>query len=44
MIEPGDRLPEARVALSPNETATLPELAAEGTTLFVFYVFDWSST
>ena len=44
MIEAGDRLPEAQVALSPNETSTLPELAAAGPALFVFYVFDWSAT
>jgi hypothetical protein len=40
----GDRVPEARVWTTPQESATIPELVAEGAILLLFYLFDWSST
>lgn len=44
MLDVGDRIPEATVWTAPREAATLSELAADGPTLFLFYLFDWSST
>jgi hypothetical protein len=40
----GDRIPEARVWTTPQESATLGEIAAGGAILLLFYLFDWSST
>ena len=44
MLAVGDKLPEARVWTTPQESATIRELAAEGPMLLLFYLFDWSST
>jgi hypothetical protein len=44
MLEQGDRVPEATVWTAPHERRTIQELLAEGRALFVFYLFDWSST
>ena len=44
MLAVGDRIPEARVWTTPQESATIRELAAEGPMLLLFYLFDWSST
>jgi hypothetical protein len=44
MLGVGDRVPNATVWTAPNERRTLDELFADGPTLFVFYLFDWSST
>jgi peroxiredoxin len=44
MLEAGDRVPSATVALTPRETATIDELAAERPILLLFYLFDWSAT
>jgi hypothetical protein len=40
----GDRLPEASVWTAPREQRRISELVADGPTLFLFYLFDWSST
>jgi hypothetical protein len=40
----GDRVPDASVWTAPNQLRPLSELLAEGRALFVFYLFDWSST
>jgi hypothetical protein len=40
----GDRVPAAAVLTAPNERRMLDELLADGAALFVFYLFDWSST
>ena len=40
----GDRIPDARVWLAPQEQLTLRELVARGRSLFLCYLFDWSST
>jgi peroxiredoxin len=40
----GDELPDVTVYAAPGEAVTLGSLAAEGTTLFLFYLFDWSGT
>jgi hypothetical protein len=44
MLEAGDRIPNADVWLAPQERVSLRALAEEGTVLFIFYLFDWSST
>jgi hypothetical protein len=44
MLEVGDRVPEAGVWTTPQERATIQEIAADGPMLLLFYLFDWSST
>jgi hypothetical protein len=44
MLAVGDRIPEALVWTTPQESATLAEIAADGPILLLFYLFDWSST
>ena len=44
MLGAGDRVPEASVWTAPNQLRPLSELLAERRALFVFYLFDWSST
>ena len=44
MLGPGDRVPEASVWTAPNERRQVSELLADGRVLFLFYLFDWSST
>ena len=44
MLGNGDRIPEVRVWTTPNENATLHEIAAQGPMLLLFYLFDWSAT
>ena len=44
MLGAGDRVPDARVWTTPNESASLTEIAAQGPLLLLFYLFDWSST
>ncbi len=44
MLETGDQVPEASVWTTPQERATIREIAADGPMLLVFYLFDWSTT
>ena len=44
MLTIGDRIPEARVWMTPQESATLQQIVAEGPILLLFYLFDWSAT
>jgi hypothetical protein len=44
MLAVGDRIPEAAVWTTPQESATLTQLVADGPILLLFYLFDWSST
>ncbi len=45
MLAVGDHPAEdATVWTAPHERHTLAELLANGPALFVFYLFDWSST
>jgi len=44
MLGVGDRVPDASVWTAPNSRRTLTELLRDGRALFVFYLFDWSST
>jgi hypothetical protein len=43
VLQVGDRIPEATVWLAPHEPVSLAELL-ERPALFLFYLFDWSST
>jgi hypothetical protein len=44
MLEVGGRVPKAAVWTAPHKRRSLDELLADGPALFVFYLFDWSST
>ena len=44
MLAVGEHVPDARVWTTPQESATLDELLADGPILLLFYLFDWSST
>ena len=44
MLQVGDRAPDARLWLDPGQSRTVGELVAERPALFLFYLFDWSST
>jgi hypothetical protein len=44
LIAAGERAPDARVWLTPQESVTLSELWDESPLLLLFYLFDWSST
>ena len=45
MLEVGDRAGlAANVWTAPNQRHTLGDLLADGPALFLFYLFDWSST
>jgi peroxiredoxin len=44
VLQVGDPVPEARVQRAPGDEIALGELARDGPVLFVFYLFDWSST
>jgi peroxiredoxin len=44
VLEIGTRIPDARVWTTPQESATLAQLVADGPILLFFYLFDWSST
>jgi peroxiredoxin len=44
VLEVGERIPDVRVWMGPQEAVALRELAEEKTLLLLFYLFDWSST
>lgn len=45
MLGAGDRIPNARVWLAPStEPVPLERLVEQGPCLFLFYLYDWSST
>jgi hypothetical protein len=44
VIAAGDRVPDIRVWVAPDEAESLADIAHEGPTLFLFYLFDWSAT
>jgi hypothetical protein len=44
MLGVGDPVPQATVWTAPHQPSSLDELLADGPALFVFYLFDWSST
>ena len=44
MLAVGQRVPDVSVWTAPNERIAIPELVGDGRALFLFYLFDWSST
>jgi hypothetical protein len=44
MLGIADRLPDASLWTAPREQRRLSELVEDGPALFLFYLFDWSST
>jgi peroxiredoxin len=44
MLREGDTAPDVSLWTAPGEQRSLRELHGDGTALFVFYLFDWSST
>ena len=44
MLSVGDQVPEGLVWTTPQESATIAQIAADGPILLLFYLFDWSST
>ena len=44
MVGEGDRAPDVTLWTAPGERRSVAELSREGTVLFLFYLFDWSST
>jgi hypothetical protein len=44
VLAAGDRVPDCAVWTAPREHRLISELVSEGTALFLFYLFDWSST
>jgi hypothetical protein len=44
MLAVGDRVGSASVWTAPHARVELEELLADGPALFLFYLFDWSST
>jgi len=44
VLTAGERIPDSDVWLAPQERVSLRALAEEGPVLFLFYLFDWSST
>jgi hypothetical protein len=44
VIEAGEQIPDAVVWTTPQESASLREIARDGPMLLLFYLFDWSST
>ena len=44
MLAVGERIPDAQVWIAPRERVPLRSLSADAPALFLFYLFDWSST
>ena len=44
MLAVGDRVPQVSVWTAPREPRALSEVLADRPALFLFYLFDWSST
>jgi hypothetical protein len=44
VLNAGDRVADASVWTAPHQQKKLSELLADGRALFLFYLFDWSST
>jgi hypothetical protein len=44
VLRAGERIPEGKVWLAPREPAPLLDLVEDAPTLFLFFLFAWSST
>jgi len=40
----GQKIPDVAVWTAPNERSAIGDLIGDGRALFLFYLFDWSST
>jgi hypothetical protein len=40
----GETIPDVTVWLGPQEPVAMPEILEHGPALFLFYLFDWTST
>ena len=44
MLAVGQQVPDTSVWTTPSERRSIAELVEEGRALFLFYIFDWSSS
>jgi hypothetical protein len=44
VLAAGERIPDVELWTAPRERVALRELVTDGPALFLFYLFDWSST
>jgi hypothetical protein len=44
VLQVGERIPDVSVWLGPQEPVSLPDVVERRPGLFLFYLFDWSST
>jgi hypothetical protein len=44
MLAVGDLIPDVTVWFAPRETISLRDTVEDRSALFLFYLFDWSST
>ena len=44
MLAAGERIPDARVWTTPQESATMEQIVSDSPILLLFYLFDWSAT
>jgi hypothetical protein len=44
MLAMGDTIPDVNVWFAPRETISLRDTVEDRPALFLFYLFDWSST
>jgi hypothetical protein len=44
VLAAGDQAPDVALWTAPREQRHLSELVSDGPALFIFYLFDWSST
>jgi hypothetical protein len=44
MLSTGEQIPDATVWLGPREPISLRDVVEDRPALFMFYLFDWSST
>ena len=44
MLAVGQKVPEIALWTAPGERRQIAELVQDGRALFLFYLFDWSST
>jgi len=44
VLAAGERIPDARVWTTPQESATMEQIVSDSPILLLFYLFDWSAT
>jgi hypothetical protein len=43
VLAAGERIPDARVWTTPQESATMEQIVSDSPILLLFYLFDWSA-